>query len=43
MNLLDRAIVSEESEETSSSEDADPNYLALFVPLLTMHHVNGIM
>ena len=41
MNLLDRAIVSEESEETSSSEDADPNYLALFVPLLTMHHVHG--
>ena len=35
--------VSKESEETSSSEDADPNYLALFVPLLTMHHVNGIM
>jgi len=34
-------IVSEESEETSSSEDADPNYLALFVPLLTMHHVHG--
>ena len=34
-------IVSEEFEETSSSEDADPNYLAPFVPLLTMHSVNG--
>ena len=34
-------IVNEESEETSSSEDADPNYLALFVPLLMMHHVHG--
>ena len=34
-------IVSKEAEETSSSEDADPNYLALFAPLLTMHHVHG--
>ena len=34
-------IVSEESEETSSSEDADPNYLAPFVPLLTMPPVHG--
>jgi len=34
-------IVSKESEETSSSEDADPNYLAPFVPLLTMHPVHG--
>ena len=34
-------IVSEEFEETSSSEDADPNYLALFAPLLTMHPVHG--
>jgi len=41
MNLLDRAIISEESEETSSSEDADPNYLAPFAPLLTMHPVHG--
>jgi len=34
-------IVSEESEETSSSEDAYPNYLAPFVPLLTMHPLHG--
>ena len=34
-------IVSEESEETSSSENADPNYLAPFVPLVTMPPVHG--
>ena len=34
-------IVSKEAEETSSSEDADPNYLAPFEPLLTMHPVHG--
>ena len=34
-------IVSEEFEETSSSEDADPNYLAPFVPLLIMPPVHG--
>ena len=34
-------IVSEEFEETSSSEDADPNYLAPFVPLLTTPAVHG--
>ena len=34
-------IVSKESEETSSSEDADPNYLTPFVPLLTMPPVHG--
>ena len=32
-------IVSKESKETSSSEDADPNYLAPFAPLLIMHSV----
>ena len=34
-------IVSKESEETSSLEDTDPNYLAPFVPLLTMPPVHG--
>jgi len=34
-------IVSEESKDTSSSEDADPNYLAPFVPLLTITPVHG--
>ena len=34
-------IVSEEFEETSSSEDAYPNYLAPFVPLLTTPPVHG--
>ena len=34
-------IVSEKIKETSSSEDADPNYLAPFVPLLTMPPVHG--
>ena len=34
-------IVSKESEETSSEEDADPNYLAPFAPLPTMHPVHG--
>ena len=34
-------IVSEESKETSNSEDADPNYLTLFVPLLTMPPMHG--
>jgi len=33
-------IVSEESKETSSSEDAYPNYLTPFVPLLTMPPVH---
>ena len=31
----------EESKDTSSSEDVDPNYLAPFVPLLTMPPVHG--
>ena len=34
-------IVSKEFEETSSSKDADPNYLAAFVPLLTTPPVYG--
>ena len=34
-------IVSEESKETSSSDDAYPNYLTPFVPLLTMPLVHG--
>ena len=41
VNLLDCAIISEESEETSSSEDAEPNYLAPFAPLLTIRPVHG--
>ena len=34
-------IVSEKFKETSSPEDADPNYLAPFVPLLTLPPVHG--